>query len=202
MKNLQLIVNIVLLVAVGVLFILLYSGKNSGNTSGNESGSMLTQEGQIYYVEIDSVIANYDMATDLAAELEKSFQTSDTEFANRQAAYQREVTNYQDRYNRGLITRSEATTIEEQLYTKQQELLNLQQTLSDELAEKQSVMNRQLIDAIMQYLDNSSSQFNYKYVLGATFGGNVLYAHDSLDITDQVIEGLNTQYRESLKTSR
>jgi outer membrane protein len=176
MKNLQLIVNIVLLVAVGVLFILLYSGKNSGNTSKNESGAVVTQEGQIYYVEIDSVIANYDMATDLAAELEKSFQTSDTEFANRQAAYQREVTNYQDRYNRGLITRSEATTIEEQLYTKQQELLNLQQTLSDELAEKQSVMNRQLIDAIMQYLDNSSDQFNYKYVLGATFGGNVLYA--------------------------
>lgn len=202
MKNLQLIVNVVLLVAVGVLFVLLYSGKNSGSGSNNEANSVMAEDSQIYYVEIDSVIANYDMATDLAAELEKSFQTSDTEFANRQAAYQREVNDYQDRYNRGLITRSQATTIEEQLYTKQQELLNLQQTLSDDLAEKQSVMNRQLIDAIMKYLDNSSSRFNCKYILGATFGGNVLYANDSLDITDQVIEGLNAEYRESLKNSR
>jgi len=51
------------------------------------------------------------MATDLAAELEKSFASSDTEFANQQAAYQKEVTDYQDKYNRGLITRSEARTL-------------------------------------------------------------------------------------------
>lgn len=202
MKNLQLVVNIVLLVAVGVLFVLLYSGKKSGNQAGNAAGAIAASDGQIFYVEIDSVIANYDMATDLAAELEKSFQTSDTEFANRQAAYQREVTDYQDRYNRGLITRSEATTIEEQLYTKQQDLLTLQQTLSNDLAEKQEVMNRQLIDAIMKYLDTNSSQYNYRYVLGATFGGNVLYANDSLDITTQVIEGLNEEYQENLKNSR
>ena len=198
MKNLQLVVNIVLLVAVGALFVLLYSGNSSERSEGIPA-SAAAGDGQIFYVEIDSVIAHYDMATDLAAELEKSFESSDTEFANQQAAYQKEVTDYQDKYNRGLITRSEATNIEQQLYTKQQDLLTLQQTLSDDLTEKQTVMNRQLIDAIMKYLDSNSAQYNYRYVLGASFGGNVLYANDSLDITQQVIEGLNAEYQDNLK---
>jgi len=51
----------------------------------------------------------------------------------------------------------------------------------------------------MKYLDSNSAQYNYRYVLGASFGGNVLYANDSLDITQQVIEGLNAEYQDNLK---
>ncbi|MBN1159493.1 MAG: OmpH family outer membrane protein [Bacteroidales bacterium] len=203
MKKLQLIVNIILALAIAGLYVFLLAGAGNRTKSGNlETGIAPVQDNQIFYVQIDTVLANYDMAIDLADELERSFQSSDAEFATRQNAYQQEVTDYQDRYNRGLITRSEATNLEQELYIKQQELLELQQSLSDELTEQQTVMNRQLIDAIMQYLNEHSKEYNYRYVLGTSFGGNILYANESLDITQSVIDGLNEAYREQLRSRR
>jgi len=203
MKKLQLVVNIILALAVAGLYVLYFLGSGSSKGPGLASSDLPPlEDGQIYYVQIDTVLANYDMAIDLSDELEKSFNSSDAEFAAQQNAYQQEVNDYQDRYNRGLLTRSEATNIEQELYVKQQNLLELQQSLSDELTEQQTVMNRQLIDAIMKYLEENSQTYNYRYVLGASFGGNILYAHGNLDITQSVIDGLNEQYRAQLRSSR
>ncbi|MBN2482563.1 MAG: OmpH family outer membrane protein [Bacteroidales bacterium] len=204
MKKLQLIVNIIFALAIAGLYVIFFTGIAGNKTKPGDltAGVAPVEDSQIFYVQIDTVLANYDMAIDMADELEKSFQSSDAEFATRQNAYQKEVTDYQDRYNRGLLTRSEATNIEQQLYTKQQELLAFQQSLSDDLTEQQTVMNRQLIDAIMQYLNVHSQEYNYRYVLGTSFGGNILYANESLDITQSVIDGLNEAYREQLRNRR
>jgi len=204
MKKLQLTVNIVLGIAVLALFILFFTARNSGSGNSESLFSYPEEAGdsRIVYVQIDSVIANYEMAIDMADDLDQSLQTSENRFLTQQQTYQSEVNDYQDKYNRGLLTRTEATNIEQQLYVKQQELLQLQQELSDELAEKQAVMNNQLVDAIMQFLNNNRDRYNYTYVLGTSFGGNILYANDSLDITADVIEGLNEEYREQLESRR
>ncbi len=109
------------------------------------------------------------MATDLTDELQNKLSASETEFQDKQKSYQNDVNDYQYKAQRGLITRSEAQTIEQQLYAKQQNLVQLQQQLSQDLNEKQTVMNRQVINAIMEYLKQNSSQLNYKYVLGTSF---------------------------------
>jgi outer membrane protein len=97
------------------------------------------------------------------------------------------------------VTRSEAQNIEQQLYVKQQDLVKLQQELSEEINEQQVVMNRQVINAIMEYMKESSAAFNYKYVLATSFGNTVLYANDSLDITQSVVAGLNEKYQKEKK---
>jgi outer membrane protein len=63
-------------------------------------------------------------------------------------------------------------------------------------------MNRQVINTIMEYLKKNSSQLNYKYVLGTSFGGNILYANDSLDITKNIVSGLNENYQETKKKAK
>jgi outer membrane protein len=201
MKKLPLILNIVLAIAVVVLFVLHFTGLGAGKTNRFAEGlpSGTAGGGSIFYVKIDSVINQFDMAKDLSGELETKYNASEAEFQQKQKVYQNDVNDYQYKAQRGLITRSEAQTIEEQLYTKQQGLAKLQQDLGQELSEKQTVMNRQVINAIMEYLKKNSSQLNYKYVLGTSFGGNVLYANDSLDITQNIITGLNEEYKDSKK---
>jgi outer membrane protein len=51
----------------------------------------------------------------------------------------------------------------------------------------------------MEYLRENSAQYNYKYVLGTSFGGNILYANDSLDITGNIVKGLNEKYQQTKK---
>jgi outer membrane protein len=204
MKRLPLILNIVLGVAVIALYIFHFTGIGAGHKSASSlSLSSAIKDGNgIYYVKIDSVIGNFKMAKDLTGDLEKKFNASDATLKSRQESYQRDVNDYQYKAQRGLITRSDAQTIEQQLYTKQQELVRLQQDLSNEISEQQAVMNRQVINAIMEYMEENSAELKYKYVLGTSFGGNILYANDSLDITQNVIEGLNTKYTEEKKQDK
>jgi outer membrane protein len=204
MKRLPLIMNIVLAVAVVALFVLHFTGigspKKKSSFEGLPAGS--ANGGSIFYVQIDSVLSHFNMATDLSGELQTKFNASEAEFQAKQKAYQNDVNDYQYKAQRGLITRSEAQTTEQELYAKQQNLAKLQQDLSQDLQEKQTVMNRQVINAIMEYLKKNSAQLNYKYVLGTSFGGNILYANDSLDITKNIIMGLNENYLETKKKAK
>jgi outer membrane protein len=204
MKRLPLILNIVLAVAVAVLYVLHFTGIGTSkkSTSGLGTTNGLADAGSIFYVQIDSVLRHFDMATDLSGELQIKYNASQAEFQDKQKAYQNDVNDYQYKAQRGLITRSEAQTIEQDLYNKQQNLVKLQQDLSQDLSEKQSVMNRQVINAIMEYLKNNNAQLNYKYVLGTSFGGNILYANDSLDITKHIISGLNENYKQNKKKAQ
>jgi outer membrane protein len=201
MKRIPLILNIVLAVAVAVLYVLHFTGigTNKKSISGLGTSTGLADGSSIFYVQIDSVLRHFDMATDLSGELQVKYNASQAEFQDKQKAYQNDVNDYQYKAQRGLITRSEAQTIEQDLYNKQQNLVKLQQNLSQDLSEKQTVMNRQVINAIMEYLKNNNAQLNYKYVLGTSFGGNILYANDSLDITRHIISGLNENYKENKK---
>jgi outer membrane protein len=202
MKKFQLVLNIVLALAVIALFVLHFTGIGANKKSNGDDRLALgmSENNEIFFVEIDTVISKFNLAKDLSAELESKYNSSDAALKSKQQAYEKDVNDYQYKAQRGLITRTEAADIEQTLYTKQQELVQLQQDLTNEINEKQSVMNRQVINAIMQYLKENSSQFNYKYVLGASFGGNVLYANDSLDISANIIKGLNDKYEQDKKS--
>ena len=201
MKRLPLILNIILALAVAVLYVLHFTGVGTGekNKPGTGLTAGVSDGSAIFYVQIDSVISQFDLATDLSAELEGKYNSSDAAFKAKQESYQKDVNDYQYKVQRGLITRSDAQAIEQQLYTKQQDLLKLQQDLTNEINEKQAVMNRQVINSIMEYLKQNSAEFNYKYVLGTSFGGNILYANDSLDITESIVKGLNEKYQKDKK---
>lgn len=203
MKRLPLILNIVLASAVALLYVLHFTGiGTSGKKTSAGLPAGLADGSSIFYVQIDTVLNHFDMATDLTDELQKKLSASEAEFQDKQKSYQNDVNDYQYKAQRGLITRSEAQTIEQQLYAKQQNLVQLQQQLSQDLNEKQTVMNRQVINAIMEYLKKNSSQLDYKYVLGTSFGGNILYANDSLDITRNIISGLNAEYQQNKKNAQ
>ena len=101
MKKLQLIVIIIFAIAVAGLYILFFTGLGTRAKQENlVTGTTPVSDNQIYYVQIDTVLANYDMAIDLADELEQSIQSSDAELTSKQNEYQQEVNDYQDRYNK------------------------------------------------------------------------------------------------------
>ncbi|HEX2394861.1 MAG TPA: OmpH family outer membrane protein [Bacteroidales bacterium] len=196
MKIHLIILNIVLALAVIALYILHFTGIGTSSQKNNVTSPTAgaIKGSDIYYVQIDSVISNFNMAKDLSGQLETKFNSSDATLKSRQEAYQKEVNDFQYKVQRQLITRSDAENLQRQLIAKEQDLVRLQQDLTNEINEQQLVMNRQVINAIMEYMKENSAEFNYKYVLATSFGNNVLYANDSLDITQNVIAGLNEKY--------
>ncbi len=198
MKNLSLIVNAVLLAAVIVLFVLVFNLKKQIGSSSDSDDTLTlprTEQG-IVYVDIDSIMAKYNMSTDVTNELQGKLKVSENQLAAKDKALRKEAEDFQYKIDRGLLTRAEAEQVQQGLQMKEQEFYQLQNKLQMQLAEEQQVAQRKVLNAITEYLKGleESNEYNYHYILGHTFGGGILYANQGLNITKVVIKGLNEEY--------
>jgi outer membrane protein len=195
MKNLSLILNGVLLAAVIALYVLFFIDKKEDVATETDAEIDLpVVDGGIVYVDIDSVINRYDLYFDIQEELQKKLKTSEAQFNSKQNALRKEFEDFQYKVERGLLTRSEAEALQQQLGAKEQELYQLQQQLQYQLAEEEQVAQRKVINAIMEYMESLEDAKDYQFVLGASFGGNILYANDQLNISKEITAGLNKAY--------
>jgi outer membrane protein len=198
MKNLSLILNAVLLAAVIVLFIFVFGLKKQIGTKPNtdENQNLPMTEKGIVFVDIDSVMSKYNMYTDVSNELQAKLQVSENQLAAKEKSLRKEMEDFQYKIDHGLLTRTEAEQVQQGLQMKEQEFYQLQNQLQMQLGEDQQVAQRKVINAIMEYLKGleASNEYNYKFILGNSFGGSILYANESLNITKAVVKGLNEAY--------
>ena len=197
MKNLSLILNAVLIVAVGVLFYLHCSTKGSAKESpAMKSGINLVQpDVPIVYVNIDTLLNNYDYFKDMQDDFASKQSEMEAELNNRSRQYEASAMDFQNKVQKGLVTRREGAELEQQLLQEQQNLLQLRDQLTLQLQEEEQVSNRKLINAIMEYLKEYNTDQNYQFIFSNSFGDNVLFANDQLDITYTVLPGLNEKYK-------
>ena len=190
MKNLSLALNGVLLVAVAVLYYLHFS-----NGPGSASGGSVLAPGEkplIAFINSDSVLHHYKYLDVRRKELEERTKKMEQEYRNRSEGLQTEINNYQR--NVGNLTLSQVRAVEEDLQRKQQNLRMYEQTLTQELMEEQSKLNKELYDRVTTYLKKYGQTHGLHIVFKFDPTSDVLFAGDSLDITSDVIHGLNNEY--------
>lgn len=199
MKNLSVALFAVLFLAVAGLYILNFSGNKKvkkSETTSNPAGS----PGQgIAYVNIDTVIFKFDMFFDRRNDLLAKQKSAEAELNSKGSQYEKGAKDYQDKVNKGLITRATAAQLEQSLVQQQQELVSLRDKLQSNLMEEEQVMNRQILEYITKFLEENKSDYNYQYILGKSFGSVVLYGDNSQDITKKVLDAINKKYKEEKK---
>ncbi len=199
MKNLSVILFVALFTAVAALFILHFTSDNKNDKSDiPDTPAMVTDQG-IAYVNIDTIIFNFEMFFDRREELLGKQKNAETQLTTKGNQYERGAKDYQEKVNKGLVTRAAAAEMEQALLQQQQELINLRDQLQSDLIEEEQVMNRQIMDYITRFLEENHSQYNYQYILGKSFGSVVLYGNEALDITRKVLDGLNEKYKTEKK---
>ena len=85
------------------------------------------------------------------------------------------------------------------LSEREQQLAALQQQYAMEISEEAQVINRKVLQSIMDYLAVYNESHHFHYILGTSFGGMILYSDKSLDITREILDGLNKTYYETVK---
>ena len=182
---------IAVVIAVTGILALTGCGKNKVNTN---QVSQAADKG-IAFIELDSVIAHFDMATDKTSELEQKSKNSEAELTAKSQAFDRDVKDYQNKAQKGLITRATATEMEQTLSQQQQQLLALRDQMAYNLNEEGTVAQRQVLEYINLYLAEFNADGRYQYILAKQFPGPILYSDSTLDITTAVITGLNAKYK-------
>ena len=150
--------------------------------------------GEIVYVELDRILQEYDMANDKRSVVETKVQNIQAEINRRGKKLEKDIADYQDKMNKGLMTRSVAEVNGQKLQKAQEDFNVYAQQKQAEIQEEQIVMMNQLADAIKTYLDKYNEDMGYSMILTNQGGAPVITADTTLDITDAVIAGLNEEY--------
>jgi len=192
MKNLSLILNIVLLVAVSVLFYLHFSnGKPAAVETA--SGSTLPADVRIAYINSDSVLKNYEYLKVNRDKLEAKTKKLEQEYRNRASGLQSEFNAYQR--NVSTMTLGQVRAVEEDLQKKQQNLQMYQQSLTQQLMEEEAKLNKELYDRVTAFLKEYGQEKGLHVVLKYDPTSDVLFGVPALDISQDVINGLNDRYK-------
>lgn len=195
MKNLSIVLNVILFIAVAVLYVLHFTGGEAGQTQTGQISTISGEVPQIAYVNSDSLLQKYDYFKDKAAELEETRVKLEGEYMNRAKGLQSEFENFQR--NAANLTMAQGQAKQEELRAKQQNLMQYQESLQQQLLTEESKVNNELYDKVSTYLEDFGKKNNFQLVLTYTKGSGVLYANDSLNITDRVVDGLNKAYKAS-----
>lgn len=205
MKNASLIVSIISLVAVIVFGILFFTSSNEGKTepvTGNETGAPAAAKGDIVYVDLDKILMEYDMANDLRSVVETKVQNIQAEVNRRGKKLENDVKSFQEKIDKGLMTRSVAEVQGQKLQQQEVEFNNYAAQKQQEIQEEQVVMMNQLGDAIKTYLDKYNADKKYAMIITNQGGAPVITADSSLNITDEVLAGLNEEYVKNKKEDK
>ena len=197
MKNTPLILSIISLVAVIALGIISFTGKGSASEAKSGENAPAAGSGAIVYFNLDRVLNEYDMANDLRSVVESKAQGIQEEVNRRGNKLQNDVNSFQEKINKGLITRSVAEVQGQKLEQQRNDFNNFANQKNQEIAEEQQVMMNNIGDAIKTFLDKYASDNSYAMVIatqGDILPAPVAAADSSLDVTDDIIVKLNDEY--------
>lgn len=197
MKNASLILSIIAILAAAVFGILLFSSEKGGQTESaaeGETPAASAVKGDIVYIQLDKILQEYDMANDLRSVVETKVQNIQAEVDRRGKKLESDVTAFQEKMNKGLMTRSVAEVQSEKLRQQELEFNNYAAQKQNEIMEEQTVMMNQLADAIKTFLDKYNEEKKYAMILTNQGGAPVITGDASLDITEDVLTKLNEEY--------
>ena len=198
MKNTPLILSIIALVAAILVGILqLTSGKGKAAVVSAEGTESVAAKGAVVYFNLDRVLNEYDMANDLSSVVETKVQSIQQEITRRGNNLQKKANDFQEKIDKGLITRSVAEVQAQKLQQEQNDFNTYAAQKQQEIAEEQQVMMNQIGDAIKKFIDKFNEEKQFALILscqGDVLPAPVVTGDASLDITDAVIAGLNEEY--------
>jgi outer membrane protein len=197
MKHLNTVLLALLFLAVACIYYLHFSSSNNKSHKPEIANFGTAKTGSVAYVNMDSLMAKMEMSKDIQAGLARKQQNLESNFAVKYKSFQTNVSEAQKRLSdpTAVITSIQKDQIDQQLTKQRTELEKLQNDYMTQLQQEGVTANRRVIEYIMEYLKEYTKGKSIQYILSYSFGGNILFSDKELEITSEVLIGLNDQYR-------
>jgi outer membrane protein len=191
------IINGVLAAGLIALYILFFTSQPSSGEkmpirfNAGDSSFVLP----VAYVNVDSLLTNYNFAKDLNEALMRKEESSRATLNQKEAQLNSAAQEFQRKLqNNAFLSQERAEQEQQRILKMQQEYQQIAQKLSQEFAIEQQKLNIQLADTIKANLVEFNKDKNYEIIFSNTASDNILYADKKYDITQEVIRFLNNKY--------
>ena len=199
MKNLSTILSALALLGVIILFGMKMKEQKPAKqrTQSKESTGKETPlaGGKVAYVDIDTLEANYDYFKKKKAEFE-------TRQKNIDADLEKMANSLQNKAQKGELTQAEGENAQQALMQKQQELELKRQNLGSKYMKDQEAFNKEIHDNLHKYIEIYNEEKGYDYILSYSKDGSILFANKELDVTQDIIKGMNNKLAETKESSK
>lgn len=172
----------------------LISCNNSAPEVEEKSVPVAQGELKVAYVEVDSIMTQYNFCKDFSLVLEKKSQNIQNTLNAGGQKLQAAAANFQQKIQANAYTREQAQQIQAGLQKQQADLEALQQRLGAEFQQETDKYNKALRDSLQNFLVKYNKDKKYSMILSKQ-GDNILYADKAYDITKEIVAGLNKAYK-------
>lgn len=189
-----------------ILFIMVLSDGKTGTKETKDvaktekKNKTLSSGGlKVAYINTDTIMAKYQKAIDMQEELQAYQKQLENELKSKLTKFQTDYENYIK--NGASLTLTQQKQTEQDLTKRQQELSQLEPQMMANLQERQISENEKLLNAVYAFIrDYNKKHQNFDVIFSKSFlGSPILYIDKGMDITDEIVEGLNKEYEEYKK---
>ena len=200
MKNILIILNLVLLLAVGVLFYLHFNSISKKNipvrnklTEEQPNIDMAAGSCNIGYFEMDSVEANFEMAKQWKKQLEKKEDHINSEMDRLQNLYQQKFVSFQQR--KPSMNSSQLEAASNELSQLEETIKNTKNNLDQDYKTYYVQTQQEILSMIRKFCTDYNKDKKYAVIISDE-PGIVFYKDSTFDITSDLLTGLSKMYSE------
>ena len=191
--------NISFLSALAIVAVFVLLGCTNPNTKNNtaSTGNVPVSpaaggNNKIAYVNLDTLEANYELLKSKRDDFKHRQEQMESELQRSYQQMQSDADEVQKKAQANNLTQSEYETAQKRLMQMQQSLETRKQSLTDQLVKEQDDFNKDLKTRLDAFLEEYNKTRHYDYILSySAAGSSILYVNKQLDITKDVVDGMN-----------
>jgi outer membrane protein len=192
----------ILLIAVGVLYYLFFTSdvkKKSEPSDKNQKNQVKVDKPiRLAYIDLDTIEEKYLYFKQKNNELESEKKKIEAEVESSVKRLEQDRENFLKKGQS--ITQNEAEQFQQQFQTRYQQLTERRESLFNTHMENQKKAFDQIQAKINSYLEEYNKKEQYQFIFSVGAGNLTVYYKDSaLNITKEVLEGLNAAYQKKDK---
>ena len=191
MKNFTPVLNVVLAIAVAVLFYLHFSSAKKTVTTAPIVTQATNNNFKIAYFESDSLETGFEYYKQISKELGASEQQKRNELLTQRNAFVEKVKEYQAKGQS--MTQVEAAKANQDVEQRQKQIQATEQTKSQEIQDERFKKLQDVKKKIEEYLKEYNKNNTYSFILSSS-SDLMYYKDNTYDITKDLIKGLNVKY--------
>ncbi len=193
--------NIVLLVAVGILFFLFFSKKDKATVNTSERSSFFDtsrkwQNVPVAYFDMDSVEANFTLWKQVQDEVLKNEQTIYDSINRMKLGLQMQVQQFQEQEPK--MPADEVKRATSYFMQRDQDIKNTEKALMQEYQKYYVGKQTEIVTKIKDYCKEFNKDRRFSYII-AKEPGLFYFADTAYNITPELLKGLNAFYAKKNK---
>lgn len=192
----RIVMDVVMLALIVVLFILHFTG-NQGQTiqypAAPPAGT--PGSGEVVYINIDTINAQYELVTILTKDIENERAKQEAIFNDRQKALEAKYSQFQQNYSANVLTPVQIQNTQEQLMQESERLQAEYEQVFGNLQNRQMAALQQIADSLFSVTRRINTARNASFIFSYQYGGQLILADPTKDITTEVLFELNRPYQ-------